>query len=280
MRVILTNHSLNSLGGTETWTLTIGKELERLGHIVHVLPFDGKDNITNFSRYDGGHYDLGLINHNVCLEQLKNTDIDKKIFTSHGVIPKLESPIEGADFYVSISEEVKDNLEKKGYKSIIIRNPIDTNKFKPTNNINSKLENIVFISNYQGEAKQIVQRACEGLNLRIWGKENQTDKVVEEMNWADLVIGLSRTAYEAMSCDRNVIIYDYNGADGFIDNTTVFDYRHKNCSGRRNKKKLHTEQLKSLFDKYDPKLSMRSYVMKEHEVGLITEKYLNIENYV
>jgi len=281
MKILITNHSLNSYGGTETWTITMGEELERLGHTVHVYPADGRDNITPFDRYDESHYDLALVNHNICLEEFRDADnIDRIIFTSHGVIPDLEQPVNGADFYVSISEEVRDNLTEQGYDSAIIRNPIDMDKFKPTREINSKLSNVVFMSNYQGDALKTIQRACEGLNLRVWGKDNQTNDVVSEFNWADLVIGLARTAYEAMSMNRNVIIYDHNGADGFASPESVFDYRKKNCSGRTNAYRLDADDLENFFSGYDPDLKMRPYIRFEHDVKNIVEQYLLIARYV
>lgn len=279
MKILLTNYSLSWLGGTQTWVATMAEELTRLGHEVHLFAADGQyDLLPNYPRLDD-NYDLALINHNVCLTALEGMNIKCKVFTSHGVIPELEQPIKGADIYVAVSEEVQHNLEMQGFQSQVIRNPINTEKFLPSP-IGKTLKKVLFMSNYQGGARNIIEQASreEGLELRIFGKDGQTDAKTA-MEWADLVIGLGRTAYEAMSMNRNVIIFDYNGADGFADPVSLLDYRRNNCSGRYNKLKLNTEDLKALFRKYNPDLKLRDYILKYNDVKNIAQQYLGLVNY-
>lgn len=274
MKLLIANHNLLSWGGTETWTLTLAEEFKRLGHEVCLYAPTGNSIAPEFPS-SSDSYDLALINHNTNLESLKDLPC-KKIFTSHGVIPSLEQPTHGADVYVSVSEEVQDNLKAQGYESVIIRNPIDTKRFYPTRKVHKKLENVLFMSNYQGKAREVIKTACEGLNLRIWGQSNQTSDAVTEMNWADLVIGLGRTAYEAMSLNRNVIIYDYNGADGFATEELLLEARKNNCSGRRFKKDLDANDLKNLFANYNPHLQLRDYILQNNNVTNIAQAYLSL----
>jgi hypothetical protein len=260
------------LGGTQTWVKTMASELTRLGHEVHIFAGDGKyDLLPNYPRLDD-NYDLALINHNVCLSALEGISIKKRIFTSHGIIPELERPIKGADVYVAVSEEVADH--HKGFGFVVIRNPIDTETFTAST-ISEKLQNVLFMSNYQGDALTCVTEASRGLNLRVIGKDNKGD-ALENMRWADLVIALGRTALEAMSMGRNVIVYDYNGADGFVNTETIEELRKNNCSGRRYGLKLSPNDLKRLFSKYDPNLNMRNYVLNNNNVATITQEYLHL----
>lgn len=279
LKILLTNYSLSWLGGTQTWVATMAEELTRLGHEVHLFSADGKyDLLPDYPRLDD-NYDLALINHNVCLSALEGMNIKKRVFTSHGIIPELEQPIKGADIYVAVSEEVQHNLEMQGFQSQVIRNPINVDKFVGVS-VNPTLKNVLFMSNYQGGARNIIEQACKdmGLELRIFGKDGQTDAKTA-MGWADLVIGLGRTAYEAMSMNKNVIIFDYNGADGFADPVSLTDFRRNNCSGRYNKLKLTVEDLKKLLSKYNPNLTLRNYILANNDVRDITEQYLGLIHY-
>lgn len=276
MKILLTNYSLASLGGTQTWVKTMAKELTDLGHEIYL--FAGDSNYAILPEYKtidpSIEYDLALVNHNSCLTALDGLNIKKKIFTSHGIIPELEQPTEGADIYVSVSEEVQRNLANSGFESFIIRNPIDTERFVPTK-VNQKLTNILYMSNYQGKVLDIIKEASIGYNLQVYGKGEQVDGLgaIQE---ADLVIGLGRTAYEAMSCGKNVIIFDYNGADGIATPASLIHFRQNNCSGRKFGIKLTAEELREMFELYSPDLNLRDYILENNNVKNIAQEYLNL----
>ena len=108
-------------------------ELTRRGHQVSVYtPIHQLwPEIPDFD--PSGHYDLGILNHSNCLTHLRNMNIDRIVFTSHGVIPQPEWPVDGADVYVGVSEEVVADMNNRfGIDGVVIRNPIDTERFKPT----------------------------------------------------------------------------------------------------------------------------------------------------
>lgn len=258
----------------------MAEELTRLGHDVHLFAGDNQYALfPDYARLDD-NYDVAFINHNVCLSALEGINIKCRIFTSHGIIPELEQPIKGADIYVSVSEEVQDSLESKGFKSVVIRNPIDTKAFQYYP-INPTLTRVLFMSNYQGNARKVIEdasKAIVGLKLRIHGG-NDKASAVDNMLWADLVIGLGRTAYEAMSMGRNVVVYDYNGADGFVTHETVLEYRKNNCSGRRYKKELTADDLQKLYAQYDPNLNLRNYILENNNVEKIVQQYLGLRHY-
>lgn len=271
MKIILSNNMIGGNTGSETWVYTMKTALESLGHSVFIFTPD-----TNIIDIE---FDLAIINHNTCLKQLMDLPC-KKIFTSHGILPILEQPIKGADIYVSVSEEVQQHLKDLGFESTIIRNGIDCDKYKSTKPTNDKLTNVLFSSHYQGSALPVIKQACNelGFNLTIIGKGNEVNNAIDYINESDLVIGLGRTAYEAMACERNVIVYDYNGADGFVTPETLLDYRKNNCSGRYNKKSLSVEELKELLLQYDKDLGikLRKYVLENNNILNTVSQYLNL----
>ena len=276
MRIVLSNHSLFKLGGSETWLKTMYDELSKK-HEVHVYtpihqlwPWMPKFQPTL-------HYDLALVSHKNCLEYLREQNIDKIIHTSHGVIPAPEEPVEGADVYVSVSEEVQaSNLDRFGFESIVIRNPIDTLTFAPSKPTNPTLEKVLFLSNYGWGVLETLQ-SHDFDYVRIGGEE-RIEETWKWINWADLVVGLGRSAYEAMSCGRNVIIFDYMGADGLVTPENIYDYRRSNCSGRTNRRMYTPDEFKTELAKYDQNLGpfLREYILMENNVVNIAKQYLSL----
>lgn len=271
MRILLANYILGGQTGSETWTQTMAEELRALAHTVSL--FSPGKQLTNTE------YDLAIINHNVCLRELAHINC-KKIFTSHGVIPDLEQPVKGADIYVSVSEEVQNNLKEKGFESVVIRNGIDCTKYKSINPVNQTLKKVLFSSNYPGNARLKVKLACEqlGIAFETIGGAFKTTNVLEAINRADLVVGLGRTAYEAMACERNVLIYDYNGGDGLATPDSLIEYRKHNCSGRYNCHDYSIEDIKDLLQQYDPTLGekLRSYIFDNNNSAKVAQAYLNL----
>jgi glycosyltransferase involved in cell wall biosynthesis len=134
-RILLASNHLVQPGGSETWTLTVAAELIRREYEVVVYsPQVGPFAEAFPCRVVGevrGKFDLGLVNHNTCIEVARSA-CRKVIMTCHGTFPPLEQPVSGADRYVAISEEVLAHLKSLGYDATVIWNPIDCEIFSPT----------------------------------------------------------------------------------------------------------------------------------------------------
>ena len=276
MRIVLSNHSLFRLGGSETWLKTMYDELSKK-HEVHVYtpihqlwPWMSRFQPTL-------HYDLALVSHRNCLEYLREQNIDRIIHTSHGVIPAPEEPVDGADVYVSVSEEVQaHNLEHFGFESIVIRNPIDTATFTNLTPTNPTLEKVLFLSNYGWGVLETLE-SSDFDYMRIGGGE-RIEETWKWINWADLVVGLGRSVYESMSCGRNVIVFDYMGADGLVTPENIWHYRKRNCSGRTHREMYTPEQFKVELGRYDQNLGpqLREYILEENNAVTIAAQYLSL----
>jgi hypothetical protein len=239
-------------------------------HYVDAFAYDGMNNLIPATCSKETHYDLAIINHNVCLAALRDWNIDKRVFTSHGVIPDLEQPIPGADAYVAVSEEVQDSLSAKGFRSTIIRNPIDTEYFSPAP-VDKTLKRILWMNN-RAPNMELVEPSSKGCEYRI--QTGWADGVKENIQWADLVVTSGRGAYEAMSCGKNVCIVNWCGCDGMVTPDTIYELRQYNCSGRRHNEFWTAERTRQEFEKYDPDLNMRPYIIENNDVEVIAEQYL------
>lgn len=253
-------------------------ELVRLGHTVHVYTPIPNTIWPDMPPYRPDvTYDLGLLNHNNCLEALRGRNINKIVFTSHGVIPQPEWPVDGADIYVAVSEEVRDSDKMAGRNAVVIRNPIDTFKFS-SRPVSKNLRNVLFLSNYGWKVQETIDAATEGLHLERIGGNRRVHDIEKHIAAADLVIGLGRSVYEAMSMAKNVIVYDYQGGDGFVTPENIFRFRERNCSGRTNRLYYTPEQLRAELDKYDPALGpeLRAYILEHNDVRKIADQYLSL----
>ena len=175
-----------------------------------------------------------------------------------------------------MSEEVQTALKAKGFESVVIRNPIDTRRFRPKRPSRNVLRNVAYVSNNPTSKALLIKRATNGLHFETAGRTNQHRDIRPLLERADLVIGLGRTAYEAMSMGRNVVVFDYKGADGFVDTENIFAFRESNCSGRTNNLNWTEAQLREAIELYDPTLGLelRDYIIENNNVDTIAEQYL------
>ena len=297
-KVLLTNNHLRRLGGSETFTYTMAKELHDRGFIVDVFTFKKgivSDKISEFANIvdePSGEYDLILINHNSCLEKVKDVK-GFKIFTSHGIYPELEQPVEGADAYVAISKEVQGNLKEKGFESTVIFNGIDCERYKPQKEIGDSIKKIFSLCQI-AKANDIISQACEILDIdfdcmgtgNLDLEENRKWDIVDRINDADLVFSLGRGAYEAMACGKSVFVFDtrryahVQGGDGIITEENVHKSQEHNMSGRAYQIEYNVAKVVKELRKYSKEQGAfnRKYALENLNIKRQIDKYLEIKN--
>jgi len=193
MRILIANNTLDILAGSETWCLTMAKELKSMGHEVMaysdklgfmatrieeagihcVKQFSNETSVKPYSivleEQDDHEFDLIICNHHHISGYLKqvfpNTPM---IVTIHGILHKDQNTGQifpehpnldvGVDAFVAVSEEVQ-KLLKDSYDidAHLVRNPIDLELFAYNSKaINKKeIKTIFFNSNYQGKDDKV-----------------------------------------------------------------------------------------------------------------------------
>jgi glycosyltransferase involved in cell wall biosynthesis len=292
MRILITNHWLKKWGGSETFTYTLVGEAVKQGHQVDL--FTTQKGLVSDKIFDDFgvacklemEYDLILANHHTTVKAIRDFGVKGKIIqTCHGTIPKLEQPSPLADAYVSISEEVKQYLEDKGINSTLILNGIDCTRFKPKTDLNIKPKRILSMV-FSDEANAVIKKACNYLGIKLISfnkHKNPIFNIENEMNKADIIIGLGRCVYEAMACGRPIIIYDNRPympsyADGYLTRDVLAESIKFNCSGRRFKKELSAEGLIEEIKKYDIREGyyLKNFAKDELNMAKQFVKYLDL----
>jgi len=259
--ILVANYSLKTVGGSETFTYTLIEELKKRDYNVEYFTFT-KGDISNRIENNLGvnfmsrkKYDLILANHNTCVKKIFKRGFT--IQTCHGIYPELEQPSRFADAHVSISNEIQNYLANKGFSSRLILNGINCNRYSIKKNINETLTTVLSLC-HSNSANDILAEIAERLNFKLkiaYKYEKPIWKIEDEINEVDLVVGLGRSAYEAMACGRPVIIWDKRDyfesyGDGYIKNKLGFSIQN-NCSGRYSKKTYTTKELEQEFNKYN-----------------------------
>jgi glycosyltransferase involved in cell wall biosynthesis len=295
LNILIATHHLIDYAGSETYTYTLAQELSRIGHRVIIYsPLLGT--IANkiiatceTIKITDELQKIRNINFDIIHAQHNITAIQARVFfpktpmilNVHGVLPALENPPFiniGLSYYVVVSEEIQKKLIYKGIqtdKIKIIRNFIDTKRFSTKTAINNKLKKVLIISNrLHKNTKTIITRACKKLSLDyffIGGIGNCVWNTEHHINNVDLVITLGRGALEAMSCGRNVIVYDYNGGDGMITPESYNEIRQKNFSGRRYSLMYNEQDLMQELCKYTSSFgnTNRKIIENNHSVETV-----------
>ena len=282
MNILVTNNHLDTLGGTEKFTFDLIEELNSREEIDVEYFTLRKGIVSEKIESELGvrfmskkKYDLILANHNSTVEKVWKYGFT--IQTIHGIFNFIEKPSVFADAYISISEEIQKNLAYRNIPSIIIYNGINHSKISNVS-LNKTVKSLVSMSQ-STIANNKIAKACSNLGIEFIRLDKFKDKVWDVykiINRADIVVGLGRSAYDAMACGRPVIVYDereYNGskADGYLP-----DYLHSsiknNCSGRYFKKEFTVKDIENEILKYK---KVDGNMLKEFSI-----EHLNIKSSV
>jgi len=314
MRILMTNHRLTWYSGSDTYLYTLGKELVKRGHILTIyspnvsLALQGKRfidaNISVVSSLendiakvmDGNEFDILHGQHTEVVSEVhsKFTKLPA-IFVSHGVLPGPEKYPRDVDIskYIGVSEEVYDFQFKdiEDSKKEVIRNPIDTDRFKYSFKPAKKKLKILVASNYyhnEWEAKEVWEAVkILDAELEVIGTNGKMMFATEELvRECDIGIGVGRSILEIMAMGKPAIVGDYAGYDGVITSKNYSKIRQKNFSSRTNKeqwdgKKLAKEIQKIFAGDYKQMgKDNRTIIETNHNVKTIADKFESIYNEV
>jgi hypothetical protein len=292
MKILLGTHYLNAPRGTETWTYTLATALQRRGHEVHISTYE-QGYIAALLKQKGipvfqagqvitDYYGLCICNHNSMVRYLAGykSKMGSLVCFVHGVAPALEQPVPGADVYMAVSLEVKEYVERLGFKiADVLFNFVDLQRFKPTTRIHDRVRSIYYLSNYH-TVIELLQGVCNRRGIALIPSAQYREKVgmfVEAiMNHVDVVVTLGRGIYEAMAMGRAAFIGDRSlfikemWADGFATRTTFPESMKYNCNGKRYRVPFTAEFLESQIDAlYCAQLGDDS--------RLLAEEYLDVD---
>lgn len=299
MKILMVNHTLNYYAGTEIFTYALACELKHLGHeVICFSPRLGRltdrlleadiavsDNLATLP----GDIDIIHAHHrHEALLAFARFPEKPMVLVCHGVLPWQEQPFRSRlniHRYVGVSEEVRDHLVRHHRIDRtdvrILRNGIDLRRFASQKPIRPRPKHALVLSNHMPDSlRSLISDVCGRLDMTVGlaGGAQSLWAVEEEINRADLVFALGRSALEALACKRAVIVLDYNGADGLVTPENFNLLRLRNFSGRTYRHQYSEESLLKEIGRYDPTTVEPLYqvVRREHDVRQMARGYVNL----
>jgi hypothetical protein len=237
MRIVLGHASFDAIGGTETYMLTVAKELQALGHDVTIYGAGELGMAASQAKTAG----LAVTNSldqlpDECDATLANDsssafDLAAKYpaatraMVVHSSYFQLQSPpqIEGVcDLVIALSDRIVKHVECLAFHPPVarLRQPVDTLRFGPRGDNPSVARRALVLGNYfQGAGAEQVTNACAsaGVEAVFAGLSSdfsaEPERAIAE---ADLVIGLGRCIVEAMAGRRAAYVFGIAGGDGWV----------------------------------------------------------------
>ncbi|GMO12799.1 MAG: hypothetical protein Ta2A_23020 [Treponemataceae bacterium] len=293
MRVLVANRFLAGTGGSENFTFAIIEEMVRLGYDVEYFTFLKGNDENAVSRQieklgvpfmKRESYDLILASGNNAVRYLSQFGFT--IDTMHGILPGTEEPSAFADLYVSVSPYIYEFYKNQGYESKVIMNGINCRRFTPKRELSGKLCKVLSLCQSK-ESNEFISKCCAKIGVKFAKLDKTIDNkwnIEEDINEADLVVGIGRSLYDGMACGRAVISYDKRSyrdigheGDGYLTKDTIHQSMYRNCTGTR---AFTEEEFINELKKYNPSdgNDMRNIALEELNVEKTVPEYIKYWN--
>ena len=235
MRILLSFENFISFGGTETYNLTLAHELERLGHDAAIYsPNHGE--MAEHARDEGTRVltgaqlpptcDLVLASDAATCHELAGRYPDAVIvLIAHSADHMLQAPPQlmgSCHAVVVLNDRVRRAVEARAWHAPILRlrQPLAIVRYASMGSCRPSARSALVSTNYvDGPRARVIEAACRANGLRVsWiGATTQPTTTPElAIADADLVIGLGRSALEAMAAGRAAYVYGVIGGDGWV----------------------------------------------------------------
>lgn len=289
MRILIGLHAFEQFAGTETYTVTVAEELQRLGHevIVHsgavgpIAEVARKQGISVIADPDRlpASCDAVIAQDTGSAFQLAGRYPDAvRIMVVHSDYFALQSPpqIQGVCAAVVVmNDRVRSHVEHLATPLPVVRlrQPVDLRKFGVRGGTPQRAERALVLGHYlRGPAADVVSEACRaaGLEPRLVG-EPTTPTGTPEQAIADVevVIGLGRCAIEGMAGRRAVYVYGIAGADGWVTQDSYEALEADGFGGLATPTVVDKERLAADLAEWEPEMGLvnRQLANAHHDVA-------------
>jgi hypothetical protein len=286
MRVLIT-HSRFLLGGSETYSVTIAEQLERLGHPVEIFAGEasGKGRELAASRglklstgepeilADREDFDVAIAQDAASAYALASRREVPQIFVIHG-LAGFEHPPQGLrplPLVVVLNDRIGSHAAALAGKPEVVRlrQPIDLQRFKPRGPSRPRARQVLVFSNYlEDDRMAMLEEACDdlGLELRKMGiRANASVTPQDVIAEADIVVGYGRSILEGMVMGKAAYVWDRAGGDGWVTPESYALLEADGFSGAATHTVIDGDRLREDFAAYRPEFGTLGYdIVRDH----------------
>jgi hypothetical protein len=283
VRFVLANRLMNLAGGTEVHLVTVGAELLRLGHEVVIYspelgPFAEHARERGIAVVDQlrelpADCDVVLAQDGIVVYDLaERYPRALSVFRICGDVFDFQSPpqVEGVvDLVVVLAERYARLARACAVKSPVarLRIPVDIHRLVPVGTIRARPRRAVILGNYPDRI-HVVREAWErrGIEVSQIGAAQQRFDIAAALESADIVVGKSRAAVDAMACGRAVYVYDTFGGDGWVTPDAYAAMEPDHFAGQATDRVIGVEEMERDLADYDPRMGAinRDLVIQHH----------------
>ncbi len=285
---------MNQAGGTEVHLVTIGSELLRLGHEVVIYspelgPFADHARERGIEVVDEldelpVECDVVLAQDSIVVYQLAERYPGAvSVFRICGETFDLQSPpqLEGiVDLVVVLGERYARLARALAVEPPLarLRIPVDIERLAPVGTIRARPRRAVILGNYPGRV-HVVREAWErqGVEVSQVGATQQRFDIAPALESADIVVGKSRAAVDAMACGRAVYVYDTFGGDGWLTPNTYAAMEADHFAGQATDRVIGAEEMARDLADYDRRmgavnrdLAIQHHSARDHVIELLS----------
>lgn len=295
MRVLIAQAQF-LLGGTESYTVTVAEQLERLGHPtrIHAAKASeiGRELVASrglrltvgppTGQADADDFDAAIVQDAASAYALAARRPDlPQVFVTHGFAP-FERPATALDpmpKVVVLNDRAKARAQALEGRPPLVRlhQPIDIDRFRPRGETRQKARRVLVLSNYlPADRMHMLEEVCDELGLevgRIGDGAGPTIDPRPAMDRADIVVGYGRSVLEGMAMGRAGYVWDRAGGDGWVTPETYPVYEADGFNGNSTDAVIDRERLRADLAAYRPELGILGFdlVRGSHSAARHTE---------
>ncbi len=275
MRILITLSQF-MLGGTETYSVTVAEQLERLGHPTRL--FAGRTNPAGrelaasrglslevgdpATLADRDDVDAVIAQDAASAYALAGADGLRQVFVVHGLASFEHPPraLRPAPAVVVLNERTRAHATALAHRREIVRlhQPIDIERFRPRRAARPRPRRVLALSNYLGADRlTLLEGVCADLGLELAHVGVQGEASVEPdlaIDEADIVVGYGRSLLEGLAMGRAAYVWDRAGGDGWVTPETYAALESNGFSGAATNAVIGAERLRADFAAYRPEL--------------------------
>lgn len=290
------------LGGTETYSVTVAEQLERLGHptVIHAPTATGAGRELVASRglrlavgdlsaalADLGEVDAVLAQDSAAAYELAGgEDRLRQVFVAHGLASFEHPPaaLRPGPQVVVLNDRIGARVAAVASSPQAVRlcQPIDIERYRPRGASRRKARRVLVLSNYlEADRLRLLEGACADLGLelaRVGAQKEQRVDTQQAIADADIVVGYGRSVLEGMAMGRAAYVWDRGGGDGWVTPETYPALEADGFSGGATGAVIDAERLHADFAAYRPELGTLGFdlVRTHHAATKHTEALVDL----
>jgi glycosyl transferase family 4 len=288
------------LGGSETYAVTVGEQLERLGHTVELFAGEASDQGRELAASRGlalstgspadlaarDDFDAMIAQDAAASAAVASRREIPQVFVIHGLATFEHPPLalSPPPPVIALSDRIANRAAALAGRPEVVRlrQPIDIWRFKPASPARERPRRVLAFSNYlPADRLAMLDSVCSDLGLeltRMGATSTASVTPQQRIADADIVVGYGRSVLEGMATGRAAYVWDHAGGDGWVTPQTYPAIEANGFAGAANDTLVGAAELREHFGAYRQELGPLGYdlVRKHHSAARHAEALVGV----